>query len=315
MPSMPWAAGRRRLGRRPARVLCRAPCGLGRRLCAAGARIHAVGRGPIPDPLACSGPARCFIASTFSPVWGSEPRGIDVGLVAADGGLGRRWKLWLAVALGSLFLWMGVTALTMNGPAPIVARHRRRSCVSFWPAPAGCFFLIAASSALRLRSVRALLDSLSTNAYSLYLVHYGFGRLAAIRPARVCAFRPGQRLHRLRSHRDPELDHDTGVSAHSVRRAAHRRGASERRAAAPIAGRHLRSASVVSTGRSLAARSRAAARNSGKSRDRRPPRYARARRAGRARPAPESRRGLRRFDHAEARPTSRNRPDRAPAAR
>ncbi len=98
--------------------------------------------------------------------------GIDVGLVAADGALGRRWKLWLAVAIASLFLWMGVTALTLDGPAPLVIEIAADLCFVLACA-GGCFFVIASS--LRFGTTpSAGLDSLSTNAYSLYLVHYDF---------------------------------------------------------------------------------------------------------------------------------------------
>jgi len=45
--------------------------------------------------------------------------GIGRGIVSVDGILARHWALWLAAALGSLFLWMGLTGLTMNGPAPL----------------------------------------------------------------------------------------------------------------------------------------------------------------------------------------------------
>ncbi len=98
--------------------------------------------------------------------------GIDRGLTAADGRLARRWGLWLAAALGSLFLWMGLTSLTMNGPVPIgidIAAD-----LSFVVAcTAGSLFLIAAS--LRFAGKHSpILDSLSANAYSLYLVHYDF---------------------------------------------------------------------------------------------------------------------------------------------
>jgi glucans biosynthesis protein C len=98
--------------------------------------------------------------------------GIDVGLVAADGALGRRWKLWLGVAIASLFLWMGVTALTMNGPAPLIVEIAAALCFVLACA-GGCFFVIASS--LRFGTTPSSgLDSLSTNAYSLYLVHYDF---------------------------------------------------------------------------------------------------------------------------------------------
>ncbi len=98
--------------------------------------------------------------------------GIDCGLVAADGALARHWALWLAAALASLFLWMGVTSLTLDGSAPIAIDIA--SDLSFVLAcAAGCFFLIAAS--LRFGAKRSpAFASLSANAYSLYLVHYDF---------------------------------------------------------------------------------------------------------------------------------------------
>ena len=41
--------------------------------------------------------------------------------LAGQRGIACRWQgaLWLAAALGSQFLWMGLAGLTMNGPAPI----------------------------------------------------------------------------------------------------------------------------------------------------------------------------------------------------
>jgi glucan biosynthesis protein C len=103
---------------------------------------------------------------------GIGAEGIDFGLTAADGALARRWKLWFAVAIASLLLWMGVTSLTMNGPAPIAIEIA--ADLGFVLACAGgCFFVVAAS--LRFGGKRsAILGSLSRNAYSLYLVHYDF---------------------------------------------------------------------------------------------------------------------------------------------
>jgi glucan biosynthesis protein C len=98
--------------------------------------------------------------------------GIGVGLVAADGALGRRWKLWLAVAIASFMLWMGVTALTLDRPASLAVGIAAALCFVLACA-GGCFFVIASS--LRFGTTRSSgLDSLSTNAYSLYLVHYNF---------------------------------------------------------------------------------------------------------------------------------------------
>ena len=61
--------------------------------------------------------------------------GIDVGLVAADGALGRRWKLWLAAAIASLFLWMGVTVLDLGRSGAGRSSKSPPLCVSSWLAP------------------------------------------------------------------------------------------------------------------------------------------------------------------------------------
>ena len=96
--------------------------------------------------------------------------GLDVGLVDVDGALGRHWKLWLAIALATLLLWMGVTSLTLDGNAPLAIQTAAGLCFVIACA-GGCFFVLASS--LRFGLTRsAALDSLSTNAYSLYLVHY-----------------------------------------------------------------------------------------------------------------------------------------------
>jgi glucans biosynthesis protein C len=98
--------------------------------------------------------------------------GIERELFAADGVLARRWAVWLAAALASLFLWIGLTSLTMSGTAPIGIEVA--DDLSFVLAcAAGCFFLIAVS--LRFATKRSrILGSLSANAYGLYLVHYDF---------------------------------------------------------------------------------------------------------------------------------------------
>jgi surface polysaccharide O-acyltransferase-like enzyme len=98
--------------------------------------------------------------------------GIERGFLAADGILARRWALVLAAALGALFLWMGLTALTMNGDASIGIAIA--ADLSFVPAGAtGGLFLIAVC--LRFATARSrLFGYLAANAYGLYLVHYVF---------------------------------------------------------------------------------------------------------------------------------------------
>lgn len=98
--------------------------------------------------------------------------GIDSGLVAAGGALARQWLIWLAAAVVSLFVWMGMTSLTLDRPAPIPIEAV--ADLAFVVAcAAGCFFLIAASLRFGAKHSRGL-ASLSGNAYSLYLVHYDF---------------------------------------------------------------------------------------------------------------------------------------------
>jgi glucan biosynthesis protein C len=98
--------------------------------------------------------------------------GIERRLFAADGPLARRWPLWLAAAVGSLLLWMALTALTMNGTAPLALQAV--ADLSFVLACfANCFGVLA----LILRFARhrsRLFDSLKDNAYGMYLVHYVF---------------------------------------------------------------------------------------------------------------------------------------------
>jgi surface polysaccharide O-acyltransferase-like enzyme len=103
---------------------------------------------------------------------GLGAQGLDRGLMAADGLLARYWGRGLAVALISLFVWMGLTALTMNGDASIGVQIA--ADLSFVVAcAAGCCFIIGVC--LRFATTRSrLLDSLSGNAYGLYLVHYDF---------------------------------------------------------------------------------------------------------------------------------------------
>jgi glucans biosynthesis protein C len=98
--------------------------------------------------------------------------GIDRSLVAVDGPLPQRWLLWLAAAMASLALWMGLTALTLNGAAFIGIKIA--ADLAFVLACAtGCFFLFAAS--LRFAAQPSpILAGLGANAYSLYLLHYVF---------------------------------------------------------------------------------------------------------------------------------------------
>jgi glucans biosynthesis protein C len=103
---------------------------------------------------------------------GVSAAGIERGLLAADGALPRRWAFWLTAALVSLVAWMGFTALTLQGEASFGVKVA--TYLAFVIACAsGSFFALAASLHFGTQRL-AVLGSLSTNAYSLYIVHYNF---------------------------------------------------------------------------------------------------------------------------------------------
>ena len=99
--------------------------------------------------------------------------GIERGLLAPDGPLPRHWKLWLAAALASFVLWIGLTGLVRSeAAAPLALRivddlSFALACFS------SCFFALA----FGLRFARLpsrIFDSLKTDAYGMYLIHYVF---------------------------------------------------------------------------------------------------------------------------------------------
>jgi glucans biosynthesis protein C len=99
--------------------------------------------------------------------------GLDRGLLAADGLLKRHWTLWLAIALASLFAWMGLTGWAMRfAVAPLILQIA--ADIAFAVAcTSGCFFVIAACLRFATRESR-LLDNLAENAFGMYLFHYLF---------------------------------------------------------------------------------------------------------------------------------------------
>jgi hypothetical protein len=100
--------------------------------------------------------------------------GLERGLLAVGGMLARHWALWLAAALASVMLWMGLTGFAMSYPksAPLLLQIVVDSSFSLACA-SGCFFVMAAC--LRFGTRRsAILDSLASNAFGMYLFHYVF---------------------------------------------------------------------------------------------------------------------------------------------
>jgi glucans biosynthesis protein C len=100
--------------------------------------------------------------------------GMENGLLASDGLLARRWATWLVAAFAAFLLWIASTAAVfdLRDAAPLGLQISADlgfvlSCAS------SSLFVIAVF--LHFASNRSrVLDSLSRNAYGIYLVHYVF---------------------------------------------------------------------------------------------------------------------------------------------
>ncbi|MGA7999296.1 MAG: acyltransferase [Bradyrhizobium sp.] len=100
--------------------------------------------------------------------------GLERSVLASDGVLARRWAAWLATAFVGFLLWAAPTSVTMSdwSNAPLIAKLA-----------AGMGFVVACAAdclcalAICLRfahwRLRAF-DSLSANAYRMYMIHYAF---------------------------------------------------------------------------------------------------------------------------------------------
>ncbi len=99
---------------------------------------------------------------------------LDRGLLASDGPLARHWLAWWGAAVGGFGLWAGLTALTRPEWSQANPLVQLAASLAFPVACAGGgLFLLAIC--LRFGDRRHwVLDSLSANAYSMYLIHYVF---------------------------------------------------------------------------------------------------------------------------------------------
>ena len=101
--------------------------------------------------------------------------GLDRGLLACNGPLARMWWAWLSAAIVSFGIWAGFTALTLPDWSKAGIAAQLAASFAFPVACAGGgLFLLAVC--LRFAASRRpwALDSLSANAYSIYLLHYVF---------------------------------------------------------------------------------------------------------------------------------------------
>ena len=99
--------------------------------------------------------------------------GFDRGLLASDGALARQWGRWLILSVAGFVLWALPTSLMVDGQtAPFLVQLAAGlgfviACAS------GCLVLLALCLRFAAERVR-IVDSLSINAYGIYLVHYVF---------------------------------------------------------------------------------------------------------------------------------------------
>jgi len=100
--------------------------------------------------------------------------GLDRGLFASEGPLARGWGVWLIIAVATFALWIAATAMTVKGEQPPATALQVVAALAFvGSCAAGC--LAFAAVFLRWGGGRsAVLDSLSENAYGIYLLHYPF---------------------------------------------------------------------------------------------------------------------------------------------
>jgi glucans biosynthesis protein C len=98
--------------------------------------------------------------------------GYDRGLLQPGGALASRWRIWLSCAGGSFLLWMISMAPSAFGRSNLVIDLCSYFAVVLVVAAVCLGF---AAVFLRVGGARtALTDSLSENAYAIYLVHYVF---------------------------------------------------------------------------------------------------------------------------------------------
>jgi len=100
--------------------------------------------------------------------------GLERSALASDGLLARRWAAWLAAAFVGFLLWAAPTSVTMSdwSNAPLIAKLA--AGMGFVVAcAAGCLCALAICLRFAHWRLRAF-DSLSANAYRMYMIHYAF---------------------------------------------------------------------------------------------------------------------------------------------
>lgn len=100
--------------------------------------------------------------------------GLERGLLSSSGVLAQRWAAWIVASLAGFSLWIALTAQTVDTTVVAPLGVRIAADISLVLAcAAACFSSL--SLFLRFVTYRSrVAESLSDNAYGMYLVHYAF---------------------------------------------------------------------------------------------------------------------------------------------
>jgi len=182
------AAGIHRLASLPIAILARVASGASRRPAAFFAVFMAVSAAAYLPPLVAFGPNRWVAFGPFSlqasrfllyfvyflagVVVGAG--GIERGLLARDGRLGRQWPIWVAAALALYLIVAAMAFLPKADAGGASGLAGLLMFAAFVLCCGACGFALLALFRRFANARSRLFDSLSDNAYGIYLVHYGF---------------------------------------------------------------------------------------------------------------------------------------------
>jgi peptidoglycan/LPS O-acetylase OafA/YrhL len=99
--------------------------------------------------------------------------GLQGGLFARDGRLARRWPLWTGAMVLFFLIATGALLVLLSGKSPSLPWELLLNATFVLSCAASCFGLMSLFARFATRRV-AVFDSLTENAYGMYLIHYAF---------------------------------------------------------------------------------------------------------------------------------------------